>query len=49
VDDVDAVHRHCLTRGLEVTMPRSWRVSELHVRHSDGYVFRINKGIEGAE
>jgi catechol 2,3-dioxygenase-like lactoylglutathione lyase family enzyme len=49
VDDVDAVHRHCLEQGLEVTWPPTdepWGVREMHVRHPDGHVFRISKGIE---
>ena len=52
VDDVDAVHRHCLDQGIEVTMPPTdepWNVREMHVRHPDGHVFRISKGIEEAE
>ena len=52
VDDVDAVHRHCQEQGLEVTMPPTdepWGVREMHVRHPDGHVFRISKGIGGAE
>ena len=49
VDDVDAVHQHCLERGLEVTWPPTdmpWRVREMHVRHPDGHVFRIGRGSE---
>ena len=49
VDDVDAVHALCLEQGLEVTMPPTvepWNVREMHVRHPDGHVFRISKGIE---
>ena len=52
VDDVDAVHRHCLEQGLEVTYPPTdepWNVREMHVRHPDGHVFRISKGMHGAE
>jgi catechol 2,3-dioxygenase-like lactoylglutathione lyase family enzyme len=48
VDDVDAVHRECLEKGLEVTMPptdQPWQVREMHVRHPDGHVFRISRGI----
>ena len=50
VDDVDAVHRHCVEHGLEVTwaptdMP--WHIREMHVRHPDGHVFRIGHHIEG--
>jgi hypothetical protein len=49
VDDVDAVYRRCLEHGLEVTclpadMP--WNVREMHVRHPDGHVFRVSKGLE---
>ena len=52
VDDVDAVYRHCLEQGLEITLPPTdepWRVREMHVRHPDGHVFRISKGIGGEE
>lgn len=48
VDDVDAVHRRCLAQGLEVTWPPTdmpWNVREMHVRHPDGHVFRIGRGI----
>jgi catechol 2,3-dioxygenase-like lactoylglutathione lyase family enzyme len=48
VDDVDAVHQRCLAQGLEVTMPPTdepWGVREMHVRHPDGHVFRISKGL----
>jgi catechol 2,3-dioxygenase-like lactoylglutathione lyase family enzyme len=51
VDDVDAIHRTCVENGLDVTMPPTnepWGVREMHVRHPDGHVFRISKGI-GAE
>lgn len=46
VDDVDAIHKRCLERGLEVTMPPTnepWGVREMHVRHPDGHVFRISQ------
>ena len=49
VDDVDAVHRHCLEDGLEVISPPTdepWGVREMHVRQPDGHVFRISKGME---
>jgi catechol 2,3-dioxygenase-like lactoylglutathione lyase family enzyme len=49
VDDVDAVHRHCLTQGLDVTWPPAdmpWGVREMHVRHPDGHVFRISQPLE---
>ena len=48
VEDVDAVHRECLAQGLEVTWPPTdmpWNVREMHVRHPDGHVFRISRGI----
>jgi catechol 2,3-dioxygenase-like lactoylglutathione lyase family enzyme len=50
VDDVDAIHQHCLEQGLEVTWPPTdepWGVREMHVRHPDGHVFRISKGRGG--
>jgi catechol 2,3-dioxygenase-like lactoylglutathione lyase family enzyme len=49
VDDVDAIHQHCLEQGLEVTWPPTdepWSVREMHLRHPDGHVFRISQGIE---
>jgi catechol 2,3-dioxygenase-like lactoylglutathione lyase family enzyme len=49
VDDVDDVHRRCLEQGIEVTWPPTdtpWNVREMHVRHPDGHVFRIGRGIE---
>ncbi|HJS46646.1 MAG TPA: bleomycin resistance family protein [Gemmatimonadales bacterium] len=48
VEDVDAVHRECLAQGLEVTWPPTdmpWRVREMHLRHPDGHVFRIGRGL----
>lgn len=54
VDDVDAVYQECLAAGVDIAfgpedMP--WNVREMHVRHPDGHVFRIGKGIpeEGEE
>jgi len=52
VDDVDAVHRHRLEQGIEVTWPPTdmpWNVREMHVRHPDGHVFRIGRGLEETE
>ena len=49
VDDVDEGHRHCLEQGIEVTWPPTdmpWNVREMHVRHPDGHVFRVSRGIE---
>jgi uncharacterized glyoxalase superfamily protein PhnB len=48
VDDVDEIYRHCLEHGIEVTWPPTdepWHVREMHVRHPDGHVFRISKGL----
>ena len=44
VDDVDAIHRQCLDRGIEITYPPTdepWHVREMHIRHPDGHVFRV--------
>lgn len=52
VDDVDAVHRQCIEQGLEVAFPPTdmeWNVREMHLRHSDGHVFRISRGFEESE
>jgi hypothetical protein len=49
VDDVDAIHSHCISSGIDVTFPPTdmpWHVREMHVRHADGHVFRIGNGIE---
>src|SRR4029077_6387308 len=48
VDEVDDVHRQCVAAGLDVTFPPTdmpWNVREMHVRHPDGHVFRVGKGI----
>jgi catechol 2,3-dioxygenase-like lactoylglutathione lyase family enzyme len=48
VDDVDAIHKHCIEQGIEITFPPAdmpWGVREMHVRHPDGHVFRISKGL----
>jgi hypothetical protein len=52
VSDVDAVHADCVAQGLEVTWPPTdmpWNVREMHVRHPDGHVFRISRGIPEEE
>jgi catechol 2,3-dioxygenase-like lactoylglutathione lyase family enzyme len=52
VDDVDAVHRRCVEQGLEVAFPPTdmpWSVREMHVRHPDGHVFRVSRGLEEHE
>lgn len=48
VEDVDAIHEACVRQGLEVLCPpvdEPWGVREFHLRHPDGHVFRISKGI----
>ena len=48
VEDVDAVHRHCLSQAIEVAWPPTdmpWGVREMHVRHPDGHILRIGTGI----
>lgn len=48
VDDVDAVHHDCLAHGVEVTWPPTnmpWNVREMHIRHPDGHVFRVGRGL----
>jgi catechol 2,3-dioxygenase-like lactoylglutathione lyase family enzyme len=50
VDDVDALYRRCIEQGIEVTFPPAdlpWGVRELHVRHPDGHVLRMSRGIGG--
>lgn len=49
VNDVDEVHKQCVAAGLDVTFSPAdmpWNVREMHVRHPDGHVFRVGKGIE---
>lgn len=46
VDDVDAIHRHCIEHGFDVAWPPTdmeWGVREMHLRHPDGHVFRISQ------
>jgi hypothetical protein len=48
VDDVDEVHQQCVAAGLEITFPPTnlpWNTRETHLRHPDGHVFRISRGI----
>ena len=52
VDDVDETYRRCLEQGLEVTWPPTdmpWNAREMHVRHPDGHVFRVSRGLEETE
>jgi len=49
VNDVDEVHTLCLKQGIEITHPPTdmpWNVREMHIRHPDGHVFRVGKGID---
>jgi len=49
VEDVDEVHKVCVAAALDVTFPpfnMPWNVREMHLRHPDGHVFRVSKGIE---
>jgi hypothetical protein len=37
-----------LAQGIEVAWPPTdmpWSVREMHVRHPDGHVFRVSKGL----
>jgi len=50
-EDVDEVYRHCVAQGLDVAWPPTdmpWNVREMHLRHPDGHVFRISRGLEEA-
>jgi catechol 2,3-dioxygenase-like lactoylglutathione lyase family enzyme len=52
VEDVDAIHEHCIAQGIEVTMPPTnepWGVREMHVRHPDGHVLRVSQGMQDHE
>jgi catechol 2,3-dioxygenase-like lactoylglutathione lyase family enzyme len=49
VDDVDEEYRKCQAQGLDITFPPTnmpWNVREMHVRHPDGHVFRVGKGVK---
>jgi hypothetical protein len=49
VADVDAVYETCVANGLDVTWPPTdepWGVREMHVRHPDGHVFRMSRGLD---
>ena len=51
VDDVDAVHKTCLSAGLDITMAPTdepWNVREMHLRHPDGHVFRVSRSLDPA-
>ena len=49
VDDVDEMHKYCVAAGLEITFPPTdmpWGVREMHLRHPDGHVFRVGRGLD---
>jgi Glyoxalase/Bleomycin resistance protein/Dioxygenase superfamily. len=46
VDNVDEIHKHCVDKGIIVSMPpvdEPWGVREMHVKHPDGHTFRISQ------
>ena len=48
VDSVDDAHQLCQQAGIEITFPPTdmpWNVREMHIRHPDGHVFRVGKGL----
>lgn len=48
VDDVDSLYSQCVAAGLEVTLPPTdmpWKAREMHLRHPDGHVFRVSRGL----
>ncbi|MEP6847415.1 MAG: bleomycin resistance family protein [Acidobacteriota bacterium] len=52
VDDVDEEHKRCLDQNIEVVFSPTdmeWGVREMHIRHPDGHVFRVSRGIGGQE
>jgi catechol 2,3-dioxygenase-like lactoylglutathione lyase family enzyme len=52
VTDVDEVFATCQAAGLDITFPPTnmpWGVRETHLRHPDGHVFRISKGVGASE
>ncbi len=52
VDDVDAVYAACTEAGLDIVWPPTdmeWGVREMHLRHPDGHVFRVSRGIDAPD
>jgi len=44
LEDVESMHARAVELGLDVTMPPTdepWGIREFHLRHPDGYTFRI--------
>lgn len=49
VDDIDVVVELCKKHAIDVVFPLTempWNVTEMHIRHPDGHVFRVSKAIE---
>jgi len=47
VTDIHAVEQLCKSASVEITFPLTameWNVTEMHIRHPDGHVFRISQG-----
>ncbi len=52
VNDVDRVHAACVDASVQVLAPPEdmpWGVREMLVRHPDGHVFRVSRGIDYEE
>jgi len=48
VESIDEVYKRCHAAGVEITFKLTnmpWNVREMHIRHSDGHVFRISQGL----
>ena len=48
VDDIDVVNESCAKHDIEIVFPLTrmpWNVTEMHIRHPDGHVFRVSKAI----
>lgn len=49
VDDIDTVNESCAKHDIEIVFPLTqmpWNVTEMHIRHPDGHVFRVSKAIK---
>ena len=48
VENLDDAHQACQNAGIEITFPPTdmpWNVREMHIRHPDGHVFRVSRGL----
>ena len=48
LEGVDAGYSECVAAGLDVVFPPTdmpWHAREMHLRHPEGHVFRVSKGI----